>query len=133
MKTLKFIVRIVEQVLKTLAYEWVVDITHIIKRLIKAVKAYCALRKLPHAKQLEVTNQCAKFDNPAYHRPDPCIYDQYYLLSLGLAVSRSRSQGRGCRVRRPGLGFRRRSLHSRGDRFRGRLAEDYGSTGRARV
>jgi hypothetical protein len=32
-------------------------------------------------------HSCAHVAHPAFKRPDPMIYDQYYLMSLGLAVS----------------------------------------------
>lgn len=31
--------------------------------------------------------QCVPISHPSFKRPDPLIYDQYYLMSLGLAVS----------------------------------------------
>jgi hypothetical protein len=87
MKGLKLIVHTIWEILKTLAYGWVVNIIQLIKAFSKGVKAFCAFKKLSHAQQEEVSDPCGKFTAPAYHRPDPCIYDQYYLMSLGLAVT----------------------------------------------
>src|SRR5690349_9581341 len=87
MKILKFVLKTLVHVLRTLAYGWIVNIIQLIKAFWKGVKAFCAYRRLSHAQQEEVADQCNKFTNPAYHRPDPCIYDQYYLMSLGLAVT----------------------------------------------
>ena len=87
MKTLKFVLKTLAEVGKAFAYGWVVYIIQLVKSLWKAIKAFCAFRKLSHAQRLEVSNPCSKFTAPAYHRPDPCIYDQYYLMSLGLAVT----------------------------------------------
>src|ERR1051326_666640 len=87
MKTLKFVLKVLVQVLKTLAYGWLVNIIHLLKAFSKTLRAFCAFKKLPHAKQVELADPCSKFNPPAYHRPDPCIYDQYYLMSLGLAVT----------------------------------------------
>jgi hypothetical protein len=87
MKTLKFVLKILAEVGKTFAYGWIVYIIQLVKALWQAIKAFCALKKLSHAQQLEVSDPCSKFTAPAYHRPDPCIYDQYYLMGLGLAVT----------------------------------------------
>lgn len=87
MKTLRFVLKVLAQVGKTLAYGWVLIIIQFVKGFWKAVKAFCAFKKLSHAQQLEAANPCSNFRPPAYHRPDPCIYDQYYLMSLGLAVT----------------------------------------------
>src|SRR6266853_337974 len=87
MKTLKFVLKILAEIGKTLAYGWLIYIIQLVKALWKGVKAFCAFKKLSHAQQEEVSDLCGKFTAPAYHRPDPCIYDQYYLMSLGLAVT----------------------------------------------
>jgi hypothetical protein len=87
MKTLKFLFKTLVEIGKGFAYGWIVYIIRLIKSLCRGIKAFCALRKLPHDQQLEASNPCSKFTAPAYHRPDPCIYDQYYLMSLGLAVT----------------------------------------------
>lgn len=87
MNTIKFILQVLVRVLKTLAYAWVLNLIHILSRFCKGVKAFCAYEKLPHAKQEAAGNQCSTFTNPAFHRPDPCIYSQQYLLKLGLPVT----------------------------------------------
>ena len=87
MNWIKFVLHVFTHVLKTLAYEWVLDLINIVKRFCRSVKAYRAFQKLSHAEQDKLTNLCGVVNNPAFHRPDPCIYDQYYLMSLGLAVT----------------------------------------------
>jgi hypothetical protein len=87
MKTLKFVLKTLAEIGRALAYGWVVNIIQLIKDFSKGVKAFCAYKRLSHAQQEEVSDPCNKFTAPAYHRPDPCIYDQYYLMSLGLAVT----------------------------------------------
>src|SRR5512143_3939212 len=86
MNMLKFVLGILKEIGKTLAYGWIVYIIRLVKALCRAIKTLCALLKLPHGQQLEDKDPC-KFKPPAYHRPDPCIYDQYYLMNLGLAVT----------------------------------------------
>jgi hypothetical protein len=59
-----------------------------LKRLIKALRAL--LRKLlgTAARELPpVQASCVPIRHPSMKRPNPTIYDQYYLMSLGLAVS----------------------------------------------
>jgi hypothetical protein len=52
--------------------------------LCKTIRAFCDRRDRPH-----VVNpaSCIPIKHPAYRKPDPLIYDQYYLMSLGLAVT----------------------------------------------
>jgi hypothetical protein len=84
---IKLILRVFTHVLKTLAYKWVYYVINIVKRFRRNLKAFRDFKKLSHAEQDKRTNLCGVIDNPAFHRPDPCIYDQYYLMSLGLAVT----------------------------------------------
>src|SRR5690242_16366654 len=87
MKGLKFVFKVLAEIGKTFAYGWVVNIIQLVKTFSKRIKAFRAFKRLSHAQQEEVSDRCGKFTPPAYHRPDPCIYDQYYLMSLGLAVT----------------------------------------------
>jgi len=50
------------------------------------------LRRLFRRSERRVDEQgtrahCVPIDHPAFRRPDPLIYDQYYLMNLGLAVT----------------------------------------------
>lgn len=84
---IKFILHVLVQILKALAYGWIVALVKLLKRLYRILKAFCAYLKLSHWEQETAGDNCCKFTNPAYHRPDPCIYDQYYLMSLNIAVT----------------------------------------------
>lgn len=86
MKTLRFIAKVLLHLLKTLSFQWAVDGFDIVKRFVKALKGFCAYMKLPHAVQ-DQSGNCQTINNPAFHRPDPCIYSQAYLLMLGLPVT----------------------------------------------
>jgi hypothetical protein len=66
--------------LKTLLYGWVVALRDLCRRLHQIVWRKGG-RKQPSP------HRCAPIDDPAFVRPDPTIYDQYYLTSLGLAVT----------------------------------------------
>jgi hypothetical protein len=47
------------------------------------LKLICSGEKRPRRRHV----CCTSFGHPSFFRPDPMIYDQYYLMSLGLAVS----------------------------------------------
>ena len=86
MKVLKLLGRSLLAVGKAITYGWVVAIITIIKQLIVAIKLHCQWEKLPHPVRNGWAN-CLTTNHPSYHRADPCIYDQYYLQSLGLPVT----------------------------------------------
>lgn len=86
MKLLKFIGGALLTLLKALTYGWILAIIVIIKDLIAGIKRFCAWKKLPHTVRSGYA-KCITTSHPAYHRPDPCIYDQYWLESLGLPVT----------------------------------------------
>jgi hypothetical protein len=83
----KFLPTLLLHLLKTLTYGWLVELYNLIKLFIAAVKKLCKFLKDPHPKREEVGEDCTIVDNPSFHRPDPCIYSQDYLLKLGLAVT----------------------------------------------
>jgi hypothetical protein len=87
MNLIKFLLRLLLEFLKILSYRWIVDGIDIVKRGLQALKNFWDFQKLPHPVQEEIDSRCEVIDNPAFHRPDPCIYSQQYLLQLGLAVT----------------------------------------------
>jgi hypothetical protein len=87
MNYLKFILRVLVHLGKTIAYGWVLSLINIVKRLCRSIKAFHEIEKLPHNDQDKFVDPCASFTHPAYHRPDPCIYSQYFLMKLSLPVT----------------------------------------------
>jgi hypothetical protein len=69
--------------LKTLLYGWIVALRDLWRILCQLIKRWSAgkhhRRSSPH--------RCVLINDPAFVRPDPMIYDQYYLAGLGLAVT----------------------------------------------
>ena len=66
--------------LRTLLYGWIIALRDLCRRLCKIVcRKGGRKRPTPH--------RCAPINDPAFVRPDPMIYDQYYLTGLGLAVT----------------------------------------------
>jgi hypothetical protein len=72
--------------LKILTYEWFLALIRLIRRIWQVARALCKGRGRPHP-DIEDGPDCTVVDNPSFHRPDPCIYSQDYLMKLGLAVT----------------------------------------------
>ena len=70
--------------LKTLLYGWIVALVELWRLLWQLLKRCCGRR---HKGKVPSRHRCVPINNPAFVRPDPMIYDQYYLTSLGLAVT----------------------------------------------
>jgi hypothetical protein len=70
---------------KGLAYGWAVNLVKLVRRFCKSVVGMCRYLKQGGATTKET--DCEFVNTPAIKRPDPCIYDQYYLTSLGIAVT----------------------------------------------
>ncbi|HKW02570.1 MAG TPA: hypothetical protein VJN96_22280 [Vicinamibacterales bacterium] len=69
---------------KTLLFDWVTAFRDL-KARFKDVKTIWKRRK--HHGKVPTPERCVPLDNPAFVRPDPMIYDQYFLISLGLDVT----------------------------------------------
>lgn len=87
MNHVKFFLKVALHLLKVLTYQWAIDGADLLKRVIEAIKNFCARLKLSHSEQEASGKDPCKVDHPSFHRPDPCIYSQQYLLSLGLPVT----------------------------------------------
>jgi hypothetical protein len=70
--------------LKTLLYGWAVALVELWRILCRLLKQWCGRG---HKRKIPSRHRCVPINNPAFVRPDPMIYDQYYLTSLGLAVT----------------------------------------------
>jgi hypothetical protein len=74
-------------VLRTLLFGWIVGLWRVGRelweRLCRAHEKEC----LPGRQGKASPNPCVPISNPAINRPDPLIYDQYYLMALGFAVT----------------------------------------------
>jgi hypothetical protein len=74
--------------LKGLLLALILDLWPAVKRFFRLLCK--TISKLFHHKKkghVVTPAQCVPIKHPAYKKPDPLIYDQYYLMSLGLAVS----------------------------------------------
>lgn len=66
--------------------DWVVALVGIIRLLLEFLRKLWR-PKPPHSETNATNTGCATVDYPSFHRPDPVIYSQKYLLSLGLAAT----------------------------------------------
>src|SRR5438309_1673546 len=72
-------------VLRTLLFGWLIAIP----KLIALICRVCRRRRCEGSQRdcRAARSPCVLIDDPAFVRPDPLIYAQYYLRSLGLAVT----------------------------------------------
>lgn len=87
MALLRFALTVLREVGRTLAYGWLTYLVRQLKLFLALIAALWKRRHQSHSGKLEASNPCGPFTPPAYHRPDPCIYAQYYLMARGLAVT----------------------------------------------
>ncbi len=86
MRFVKLALALLLAFLKILTYEWILAIVNIGRRFLKALKSLWKRRKLQHDQRHRLTD-CLTVHHPSFHRPDPCIYSQEYLMKLGLPVT----------------------------------------------
>jgi hypothetical protein len=87
MKLLRFLRDLILRFVKGITYSWVVALIDILRRILEMLKKEFCRPRPAHSDTNATNTGCGTFDNPAFHRPDPVIYSQKYLLSLGLAVT----------------------------------------------
>lgn len=81
------IIKALVRFLLALLAGWIQGIVAIVA-LIKARLANAAARaRLPGRAAKGADSHCIPIRHPSYRQPDPLIYDQYFLMSLGLAVT----------------------------------------------
>lgn len=84
---LRFILLSFVELFRVVSYKWVLALINGFKGLLRFLRAAIAYEKLEHVYKKTTTQQCSPIHHPSFHRPDPLIYSQKYLLSLGLAVT----------------------------------------------
>ncbi len=63
------------------------DFWRVLRDACRAIRAWLAARGQPAPLHTINRAPCVPIHHPAFKKPDPLIYDQYYLMGLGLAVS----------------------------------------------
>jgi hypothetical protein len=73
-------------ILQSLVYGWVIAVRNLWTVICRLYRL--SLRRKHRGRAGRASrNRCVPISDPAFVRPDPLIYDQYYLTSLGLAVT----------------------------------------------
>jgi hypothetical protein len=84
---MKFILRVLLELIKAITYKWLLAIITLASHWIRICKLFLERRKRLHGDTNATNTGCGQIDHPSFHRPDPLIYSQKYLLKLGLAVT----------------------------------------------
>src|SRR5712692_2975596 len=87
MDALKRFVEFILVVLGDLLFGWVLALAELIRILYARLRACLISHRLPGRLRKTSNTHCVKISDPAFKRPDPMIYDQYYLMSQGIAVT----------------------------------------------
>lgn len=73
-------------ILKAITYGWLLALLAVLRSLISLVGRRGGTNDDEHERKRART-RCVPIDDPAYKRPDPLVYDQYYLMDKGLSVT----------------------------------------------
>lgn len=87
MRLLKFLARLLFEMAKGVLFRWIVALFAAIGAILATIEDFFRRQGLAHAEKNAVASGCVTVSHPAFLRPDPLIYSQPYLLSLGLAVT----------------------------------------------
>ncbi len=74
-------------ILRALLFGWIVALVQVIRTICERCRLNRLLAQLPVRARRAATQPCVRISDPAYKRPDPMIYSQYYLMQQGLAVT----------------------------------------------
>lgn len=84
---MKSILNFILEFIAIISYKWILAIKPIWCRLVLAIKDICKRRKMLHGDRNATNGGCGRLDHPSFHRPDPLIYSQKYLASIGLPIT----------------------------------------------
>lgn len=87
MKILKAFVQFILALLKAILYQWAIFLAQLWKWLLEIFRRGHEGKRLPRDERKASRQHCEKLSDPAYKRPDPLIYAQYYLMAQGIAVT----------------------------------------------
>lgn len=84
---LRFLLFSSREIVKGVTYKWFLLLIDFFKTLSRYFHVKIASHKLGHFSRDISPLTCMPIEHPSFSRPDPLIYSQQYLLSLGLAVT----------------------------------------------
>ncbi len=87
MSVLKIVFGFLWEILRTLLYGWIVALWQVLQIVWARCRRNCARKRLPGRQGKASPKHCVPISDPAVKRPDPLIYDQYYLMALGFGVT----------------------------------------------
>lgn len=87
MSLIKLILGFLWAILRTLLYGWILGLIQAVREIWSRKCRAAAKHHLPGRQGKASPKPCVNLSDPAVKRPDPLIYDQYYLMALGFAVT----------------------------------------------
>ena len=85
---MKNIIKYFSTAFSYLLYKWMIVFIDLIKKICKArSKEKEEKENVPRRIRKAAKSPCVPINHPNYHRPDPMIYSQYYLMKQGLSVT----------------------------------------------
>jgi len=87
MNFIKTIYELLIMLLKILLFGWVKSFANVLKLIWAKILECRRRRKIPERERKVPDGKCVPIQRPEFHQPDPLIYAQFYLMSLGLAVT----------------------------------------------
>jgi|SRR5437667_235606 len=74
-------------IVRTIAYEWLLALCALWRRLAGACRRASAAKRIPVRERRAARGQCTPVRDIAFKKPDPLLYSQPYLMSQGLVVT----------------------------------------------
>lgn len=87
MKNVKALLHFLAAIVMTVLYQWVLRLMALCEQIRERCRIAEVNSRLPVRQQRAAKQPCVPISDPAYKRPDPMIYAQYYLMKQGLAVT----------------------------------------------
>ena len=87
MKFLQALLSSLVTILRTIAYEWLLALCALWRRLAEVWRRTSAAKQIPVRERRAARGQCTPIRDIAFKKPDPLLYSQSYLMSQGLAVT----------------------------------------------
>jgi hypothetical protein len=87
MRYLRTLLDFVDAILRSVLYQWVVRLAEACQMVRERCRIKHRNSRLPVRLRRAAKQICVPISDPAYKRPDPMIYSQYYLMKQGLAVT----------------------------------------------
>ena len=79
--------RAILRTLRAVTYGWLLAIIAVLRTLVSRLRNRHGGTNDDEHERKRARTRCVPIDDPAFVRPDPLIYDQYYLMALGLNVT----------------------------------------------